>query len=237
MVSIILMEPEHPGNIGATARVMANFGFKDLILIEPKVDYLCNEAIARSKHGKYILEEAKIIQKKEIEQFETLIATSAKTCSDYNLPRSPILPEELAERLKKIDAEVGIMFGREGTGLTNEEIKMCDFILSIPSYENYPALNLSQAVAIICYELYKAKGTKEIKKKFKPIAKEEKDIILKKFNNIFDSLEFKGEQKKETQKLFWKRLIGKSFLTKREAYIILGFLKKLEGRNKKESDK
>ena len=63
--------------------------------------------------------------------------------------------------------------------------------------------------------------------KFKPIGSKDKEIILQKFNSVFDELDFATPQKKQTQKLFWKKLLGKAFLTKREAFIIMGFLKKL----------
>jgi tRNA/rRNA methyltransferase len=228
MITIILMEPEHPGNIGAAARVIANFGLTKLALVSPQVDHLCPESIARSKHAKNVLTKAKIIKKKDLKKFDTLIATSAKLGSAYNQPRSPLTPEMLNEKLKEVKGNIGILFGREGIGLTNEEIKDCNFILTIPAHKKYPTLNLSHAITIVCYELFKLKGQEELENKFKPISRKEKEVINKKFSQIFDTLPFTTEQKKETQQMFWKKIISKSFLTQKEGYIILGFLKKLD---------
>jgi tRNA/rRNA methyltransferase len=229
MVSIILMEPEHPGNIGAVARVMANFDLFDLYLINPKVDHLSSESIARSKHAKHLLESAKIIKYDEIKNyFDIVIATTAKLGSDYNLPRSPLISFEVAEFINKMDnTNIGILFGREGNGLSNEEIMNCDFIMNIPSSETYSTLNLSHSICIVCYELFKSRGIEDIKRKFKPISEIDKRVILEKMDKIFDKLSFSSEEKKNTQKRFWKKLLGKSFMTKREAYILMGFIKKI----------
>jgi len=225
MISIILVEPENPGNIGAVARVMANFDQLDLVLLNPKADHLDGSAIARSMHAKDTLKKAKII--KNLEGFDTLIATTAKLGNDYNLPRTPLFPSQLADKLNGLDSRIGIVFGRESCGLTNEEVQQCDFLMTIPTSVSYWALNLSHAVGIVCYELFKSHGETRISKRYKPISGIEKDVILKKVDDILDQFNFKTPEMKTTQQKFWKRLIGKSFLTKREAYVMMGFLKKL----------
>lgn len=226
MISIILIEPENPGNIGAVARAMANFGQEKLVLINPKADHLDEEALARSKHARDVLRKASV--KKDLKGFDTVIATTAKLGNDYNLPRTPIFPSQLAPRIKGMDNRIGLVFGREGCGLTNEEIHECDFIMTIPTSSSYPVLNLSHAVGVVCYELFRQSSEERISKRYEPISSVEKRVILEKMDKVLDSLDFMTPDKKETQKRFWKRLLGKSFLTKREAYILMGFLKKIE---------
>jgi TrmH family RNA methyltransferase len=220
MISIILVEPENSGNVGAVARVMANFGFKDLFLVNPKCQHLNDEARCRAKHAQRILENAKISKLNEL-KFDYLIGTSAVIGSDYNIPRSPITPEELARKVKR-KANIALLFGREGSGLSNKEILKCDFIVKIPSSKKYGTLNVSHAAAIVLYSLFKDRGFG-----IPAATKKEKDVILEKLDEILDKLEFTTTQKKETQKRTWKRIIGKAMLTKREAFAVLGFLTKL----------
>ncbi len=232
MISIILIEPETSGNVGAVARVMANFDVKDLILVDPRCDHLDEEAMNRACHAKSILKKAKVESFDDIKRFNTLIATTSKTGSDYNVPRVPISPNQLA---KKPDKKIALVFGREGKGLSNKEVEMCDFSVTIPASSKYSALNLSHSVAIILYELFKEKddSEKRLEEKFIPASKTYKDVIQKKLDLILNQLNFATKEKKDTQKLVWKRIFGKSFLTKREAFAVLGFFRKLEERLKK----
>ena len=230
MISVILIEPEKAGNIGAVARVMKNFDFKDLILIDPGCDHLSKEALDRASHADDILKRARKIGRSALDSFDYLIGTTSKLGTDYNLPRTPITPKQLAERLASISrkTKVGVLFGRESYGLSNEEIKKCDFIVSIPSSKGYPAMNLSHSVAVILYEIYCASGKNRIGENFNPITNAEKKQILKMVNDALDTMQFSTKEKKETQRTLWRRIIGKSFMTRRDAYALMGFLKKIK---------
>jgi len=224
MTTIILVEPETPGNIGAVARVMANFGFNKLILVNPQCNHLDEEAKNRAKSGLKILEKAKITKnlKQTLKQFHTTIATTAMLGTDYNIPRSPLSPEQLAK--KTLPQKTAILFGRESQGLSNEEVNLVDFVVTIPTPKKYPTLNLSHSVTIILYELANKTSTEHIQL----ASKAEKDQIMKHINNIINKLTFTTPSKKQTQKTIWKRIFSKSFLTKREAFAVIGFLKKLK---------
>jgi len=228
MITIILVEPETPGNIGAVARVMANFGFNKLILVNPQCNHLDEEAKNRAKSGLKILEKAKITKnlKQTLKQFHTTIATTAMLGTDYNIPRSPLSPQQLASKIPTAKSQLptAIIFGRESQGLSNEEVNLCDFVVTIPTPKKYPTLNLSHSVTIILYELANKTSTEHIKL----ASKAEKDQIMKHINNIINKLTFTTPSKKQTQKTIWKRIFSKSFLTKREAFAVIGFLKKLK---------
>jgi TrmH family RNA methyltransferase len=230
MISIILLEPENAGNVGAVARSMANFGFKDLILIDPKCDPKSRDAIRRAKFAGSILKKAKIRTKKVLDRFDYVIATTAKLGNDYNIPRSPISPKQFAEKvavLKKKKTKIGILFGREGIGLTNEEVRACDFVVTIPSSKSYGTLNISHAVNILLYELFVAFEKPTISSHIVMASSAEKKQLLKLFNKVLNSLNFATPAKKQTQVTVWRRIMGKSFLTKREAFALMGFFKKL----------
>jgi TrmH family RNA methyltransferase len=231
MLSIIIIEPENPGNVGAIARSMANFGHNDLVLINPKCDPLDEEAMRRAMHGRKVLEKARTADMKILDEFDTLVATTAKLGTDYNIPRSPIFPEELGNKIAGLDkrAGIGIVIGRESTGLSNDEISRCDFVCTIQAHKDYPTLNISHAVAIILYEIFRASdGEAKTGKQIMPAGRKEKEAFAKELDDVIDSMDFSTEEKKETQKVVWKRLIAKSMLTQRELFSLFGFLRKIK---------
>lgn len=216
MIKVVLIEPKNEGNIGAIARVMKNFSFNELILVNPKCE-IGEEARKRAVHANDILANAKITKK--FPKLDYLVATSSKTGTDYNIPRNPVNPKELKKMLPK-KGDIGIVFGREENGLTNNELKKCDFMVKIPTSKEYSAMNLSHAVAVILYEL------SGIEINITPISSAEKKQIMKMVNRVLDKMTFATKEKKETQKMVWKKITGK-FMSKREAYALMGFLKKL----------
>ena len=225
MTEIILMQPSTPGNIGAVARVMKNFNLKNLTLIDPKTNHLSLEALSRAKHAKDILKKAKIKPSSYLKSRPTLIATTSQLGSDYNLKRTPLTPKQILTKISK-KQKVSILFGSEGNGLTNDELSLADIVLHIPSSPNYPTLNLSHSVTIICYELFQQSEDKTATQ-FTPASKIELNIINKNFTKILNQLTFTTKEKKDTQKTVWKHIFGRALLTKRESFAVIGFLKKL----------
>ena len=228
-ISVILVEPQEPGNIGAIARSMANFDFSELILINPKCDHMHVDARKRSVHATHILEKAKVMKWEDLKkEFDYLIATTSNLGTDYNLTRLPMHPWELSKKIKKKNTKIGLVFGRESHGLYNREIDFCDYLVSIPTSKKYDSMNLSHAATIIFYEIYKSIGENKITSHVVMATKVEKEVIMKNFNEIIDSVEFSTDEKKETQQLVWKRLFSKAMLTKREAFAVIGMLKKIK---------
>ncbi len=228
MISVVLIEPEISGNIGAVARVMANFDFKELIIINPKCEVLCEESICRAKHAQDILNNAKVLDFSCLKKFDYLVATTSKLGNDFNLPRSPISPENFAKSIKnKQKAKIAVLFGREGSGLSNNEIQNCDFTVAIPTSRKYSAMNISHSVAIVLYEICKAMKNSHIADHIRPITLAEKNQIMKMLDQILKKLPFSTEEKAATQRKVWKRIFGRSFLSKREAYAVMGFFRKI----------
>ncbi len=220
MISIILLEPENSGNVGAVARVIKNFGFEKLILVNPKckIDEECRK---RAKNAQEILADAKI--SKRMPNVDTLIGTTSELGTDYNIPRSPITSEQLTKL--ELKGNVGLLFGRESYGLSNEEINKCDFVVTIPTNKKYPALNLSHSVAIILYEL--SKNKENITSHIESMTVSERKQMNKMFKKILSSLKFSTPEKKQTQLVVWKKILGKIFLSRREAYAVMGLFKKI----------
>jgi len=220
MLYIVLMEPENSGNIGACARVMKNFGFSNLVLINPKVE-IDKVAIARSKHGKDVLRKAKLSDKKFLSTMDKIIGTTAKIGTDYNINRSPLRPDQLAKRIS-LKQKTALLIGREGIGLTNEELDKCDMVAAIPANSKYPTLNISHALGIILYELTE---TKDQFSRIVSADRKEIDTINTLLNESVDRLDY-SDNRKRVLKSIWKRVIGKSALTKREVFSLMGYFKK-----------
>ena len=152
-ICIVLVEPEHDGNIGAVARCMMNFGITDLRIVGRDGDW-SEETRKRAKNAQEVLDGAKLVDtlEKGVSDCSIVIGTSGKREEGEKTSlRHFLLPDELPDRLSDVEGRVAVVFGPEGKGLLNEQLRMCDILVTIPTWEGYPILNLSHAVAIICY--------------------------------------------------------------------------------------
>ncbi len=153
---IVLVEPEIEGNIGAVARCIRNFGLHNLRIIRHDGNF-SDETRKRAKHAQSVLDDCEIHTTWDscFEDVNLVIGTSGKReHGDKVLFRHFLLPAELGGRLNEVEGKVAIVFGREGMGLSHEELRSCDLLMTIPTWEGYPILNLSHTVAIVCYEWF-----------------------------------------------------------------------------------
>lgn len=226
-VRVVLVEPEIGGNIGSVARIMKNFGFRDLVLVNPKVSLMDNEVQRFAMHANDILEGARVVGSidEAVEKVDIIIGTSARIAKgDYNLLRTAITLDRL-ENFSKINGTVAILFGRESAGLTNKQVEKCDFLLTIDSSEEYRVLNLSHAVAIILYAFYRGKKRAGKEGFYRLANKEEREILMKTFESLVDLLGMKPHKKRAAIDAF-KNVIGRSFITGRELYTLVGPFRK-----------
>ena len=153
---IVLVEPQIEGNIGAVARCLRNFGLHELRIVRHDGNF-SEETRKRAKHAQSVLEDSKAFQDWDscFDDINLVIGTSGKReHGDQVFFRHFLLPTELGERLSEVEGKVAIVFGPEGMGLTQDELRACDLMLTIPTCEGYPILNLSHTVAIVCYEWF-----------------------------------------------------------------------------------
>ncbi len=155
-IKIVLIQTFHPGNIGATARAMKNMGLSQLVLVNP-VDFPSEEASARASKAEDVLEQAQVVGSlaEAIEDCSLVIATSAR---DRTIGLPHLSARQAGEKLRQEShqAKVAVVFGRERMGLHNDDIQQCHMQVNIDSHPDYPVLNISQAIQIICYEIYQA---------------------------------------------------------------------------------
>lgn len=159
MIRFILVGTTHPGNIGASARAMKNMGFLELCLVSPK-RFPDPEATARASGATDVLEAALVYDTlaEAVADCGLVAATSAR----QRFPAWPVVePREAARHLAE-QAEsqpAAIVFGRESSGLSNEELRLCNLLVQIPTHPTYRSLNVAMAVQILAYELWLARET------------------------------------------------------------------------------
>ena len=152
--AVILCEPQLGENIGTTARAMANFGLWDLRLVNPRDGWPNERAIAAASRAEHVLDRVRVFETTEaaIADLSLVYATTARR---RDLQKPVLGPEEAAQRVIAHiggGAKAGILFGRERWGLYNEEVALCDAIVTLPVEAAFASLNIAQAVLIIAYE-------------------------------------------------------------------------------------
>lgn len=240
---IILIQPEHAGNIGSIARVMKNFNFRNLVIfnpIEESSKILSHETQGFAMHGKDILLNSEIITvdnqknhipefKKYLKKFDLIIATTAKGKRYTNIKRLAIFPKDLSIPTSKKPLNIAILFGKESRGLTNEEIRLADILLRIPTGNEYSALNLSHACAIILYELFKKINVVKIGRGEKPVLladKEDRNLLYLIVKNLIEKLKIRNH-KEENVFIAFKNVFERTFMSKKELSLIIGLFSKL----------
>jgi tRNA/rRNA methyltransferase len=157
----ILVQPSHPGNVGATARAMKVMGFSQLVLVDPRFDDVLSqpEAIALSSGATDVLAGARIVGTlaEALEGVHVACAT-AMTPRDFGPPTCAPRPL-FAELAARDPAPVlGLVFGSERYGMRNDDVYRCHAVLSIPTQPDYGSLNLAQAVQLLAYDWRQALG-------------------------------------------------------------------------------
>lgn len=223
-IQIILVQPKYEGNLGSVARVMKNFGFKKLILVNPcKID---KTAKIMSAHAKDVLENAIIVNSIEdaiIESDIVVGTTGVRGIKKDEHIRMPFFtPKELKNKLNGKSGVIDILFGREDNGLSNTELKLCDMILTIPTSEEYPIMNLSHAVAVVLYELSDIRSGEICLASGMDLR-----LLYEHFDEFLNDINYL-EHKKNKTSLMIRRVLGRAELTGREVYTLHGILKHVQ---------
>jgi len=154
-IRVVLLETSHPGNIGASARAMKTMGLTHLYLVSPRT-FPDKRAIEMAAGADDMLENAVVVSslKEALHGCQLILMTSARP-RELDLPG--LTPETAAMRMSEMpdEANIALVFGRERTGLTNDELLHGHYHVEIPTNPAYSSLNLSQAVQIIAYEVAK----------------------------------------------------------------------------------
>jgi tRNA/rRNA methyltransferase len=223
-IRVVLVEPESAGNIGAIARSMKNFSLSNLWIVNSKTP-ITMEARAFSMHGYDVLKKARKARnlRQALRGLDLVVGTSAIVAtSRSNITRIPITPSVLARRITDFEGNVGIVFGRESSGLSNEEMEYCDLMVNIPANRAYNILNVASAASIIFYELFQNR----IAHPGPPLASQVvKRRLLLEFSRLVRRAGVQSHKRSLVQRSF-RNIISRSFITRREASLLLGVFRR-----------
>ncbi|WP_024469004.1 RNA methyltransferase [Treponema pedis] len=211
---IILCRPETSMNIGAVCRVMANTGLSELRITGNKTDYNETEVLKLALQADYIWKKTKFFPPtadglKEAGADCSALAGTTRRTGQKRKTRG-ITPEELCGNIEKFyGTSLGIVFGNERTGLTDEELNQCTFAINIPAEKNFGSYNLSHAVLILAYSLYSSQKNyrrTEIPVEQKSNLKKIRETSKKICSYLTDLGMFKTGGKNENEAFFTKLL-------------------------------
>jgi tRNA/rRNA methyltransferase len=156
--AIILVEPQLGENIGMVARAMANFGLRDLRLVNPRDGWPNEKAIATASRADHVIGAVQVFEKLDhaIADLNFLYATTARQRDGFKAVRSPVEAARAMRQRAVAKHKTGILFGREKYGLSNEEVAASDEIVTFPVDPNFASLNIAQAVLLMSYEWMKS---------------------------------------------------------------------------------
>ncbi len=156
-IRIVLINTTHPGNIGATARAMKTMGLKQLYLVNPYAQFPSADVTARAAGADSVLATTVVVEDlaSAIGDCQLVIGSGSE---ERSLPLARIDARQCGELTIQTaaDSQVAIVFGTERSGMTNEELALCQRQLVIPANPEYSSLNLAAAVQIVCYEIHMA---------------------------------------------------------------------------------
>lgn len=162
-IRIVLINTFHPGNIGAAARAMKNMGLSQLYLVNPNC-FPCDEASSRAAGAEDLLERAKVVSTLDaaISDCHLVVGTSARTQRAFGPPLLEVRTMAAQLLSESAQGQVALVFGCETTGMLNTELQRCNLHAYIPANPDYPVLNISQAIQLFCYEIYRTVAEKDI---------------------------------------------------------------------------
>lgn len=219
---VVLVEPKHPGNVGFVARVCANFGVSDLVLVKPPP--LDDRSRQHAVHAWTLLEKAQrvdtLAEALGGADLSVGFAAMAADKPQDHLRHALSLPAA-AESIDAMDGLTALVFGREDFGLFNEELAQVDVQCQIPVSPDYSSMNVSHAVAVALYELA-GRG------RYRPYAPraasiDDMEVMLSSLEHLLLQLRYPRHRVKTTI-LAWRRVVGRGRMTTYEFHRIMGVI-------------
>ena len=230
-VRIVLVEPSHPGNIGAVARAMKNMGVLDLWLVAPR-QFPHPEATALASSAADLLDSAHVVDSvpAALAGCGFVLGTTARVRTQYPWPILAARDAAVRAVGEAQTAPVALLFGPERTGLTNEHLALCHALVQVPTNPDYSSLNLAQAVLLLAYELRMAAGAAPVlPERETPLpAAEAVEHLYGHFDRVMQRAGFEMHGKPEHVSRRVRRLLHRAVPDQQEVNLLRGFLSTVE---------
>jgi len=228
---VVLVEPQGGLNIGSVCRVMANFGLNRLRLVNPQVDHLGDEARRMAVKASPLLEKAGIYP--DLPSALGDCCFSIGTTRRFGKYRENLLhPDQAAEHFLPLTSsgKVGLIFGREDCGLHNEELDLCQRLMTIPTREPVASMNLAQAVAVCLYEVQKVWGEMAGKRGGRKSLASGEDLeqMFQHMRRTLLDIEFLDPQNPDHILRAFRQVLGRAGLNSREVRILQGLWSRVD---------
>lgn len=227
--TIVLVEPQSPGNIGMVCRAMKNMGLSQLRLVKG-CDRFLPESLKFAVSARDLLEDARVFP--DLASALADCTLTVGTTRRHGKYRQEILsPVEVATVIREQagpDCRAAIVFGREDSGLTTDELALCRFHATIPSAAEYGSLNLSQSVLIFCYELGKAGASPGGGREEQMATSGEMESLFDQMRSSMMKIGFLNEQNPEHIMRSLRRIFFRADLDNREVAILRGMLTQID---------
>jgi TrmH family RNA methyltransferase len=228
LIRIVLVEPSHPGNIGACARAMKNMALEELVLVRPKL-FPHPEALARASGADDVLARARVVPTlaEALSGCGFIVATTSRH-RDQNFRIVDARAAAARVAIEAARAPVALCFGAERTGLTNDDLEAAHVLVQIPADAAYPSLNLAMAVQIMTYEIYlaRAKPVSASEPRAVPLAGAAAlERLYQHWAAVLEEVDFRDRTESGTHLMArLRRLIQRAEPDENEVNILRGFL-------------
>ncbi len=233
-VRIVLVRPRDPRNVGAVCRAMKCMGMTSLAIV-PEGLLDPRQALTLAHYAADVLDNAVVHTDLRDAIADAVLVAGTTRRRGKNRKYFALFPEQLAERVAAIrTGPVAVLFGNEETGLTDDELALCNFAVTIPASADFPSLNLSHAVQIVCYEIFRAFSAGRLTP-FTPIDAASVDDLVSVITGSLKNIGFFTQVTPDQMGVFFKDIIGRAGLSVNEARRLGVVFRKIEGLARKKS--
>ncbi len=227
-ISVVLADPKDSKNVGATCRAMKNMGLSSLVITGGR-SYDTNDVKTLAVHAFDVFENAAFHGTLESALESVSFAAGISRRRGKFRKYHSLTPAALAERISKVKhGRIGLVFGNEEAGLSDEELALCNMAVSIPSSDEFPSLNLSHAVQVVAYEVFRAHG-KAGEGEFSPVPRSRIDRLTGEVVGVLKDLGFFKQVTSYDMAVFFRDVFSRAMLDEGEADRISKVFMKIRG--------
>ncbi len=237
-IRIVMVETSHPGNIGGAARAMKNMALDRLYLVNP-VLFPHREATSRASGAEDLLDKAVVCDSlvEALEGCSLVFGASARSLRTIPWPQVDVRGCAELVAVREEGDEIAVLFGREDSGLTNEELELCNYLVHIPTNPDFSSLNIAAAIQVISYEFHMARlgewqGTTSNKADL-PASADEVEGFFTHLEQTLVALDFLDPENPRLLMRRLRRLFNRAEMEKAEVNILRGILTSVMKRLKK----
>jgi tRNA/rRNA methyltransferase len=227
-IRVVLVRPRGSGNIGSVARAMKNTGLSELAIVG-KARTRSFWARAMAVHGREILSQARCVDTLRQAVGDCCLVVGT-TCRSGLYRRHSQSPRELAPKILAASraGKVALIFGPEDHGLSNQDLKPCQLLLTIPTHPDYPSLNIAHAVVICLYEIYVGSLGAVPQAPVRRAPADQVERLFDRMHTALLKIGFLDSENPDHMLFAFRRILGRAGLEETDVRIFTGLFRQIE---------